>query len=204
MTTFRDIVGGINVFLVAIIALAISAVAAICFLVTADVLSPADVGPQGWLRDQLVELDGLTGTDRTIAIVVSAAAFGTGLLLLIFESIPALFPSRLYGTDASGHTVLIDRRTIKQMVENVAVNTENVTSATARLRNTGSGLQARVKATLAPGSNISDTGRAVESKIKDDLRDLAGVSVSSVRLEFEYGKTPAEERTSDRTHPRPV
>jgi uncharacterized alkaline shock family protein YloU len=79
-----------------------------------------------------------------------------------------------------------------------------VTSATARLRNTRSGLQARVKATLAPGSNISDTGRALESKIKDDLRDLAGVSVSSVRLEFEYGKTPAEERTSDRTHPRPV
>lgn len=204
MTTFRDIIGGINVFLIAIIALATSAVAAICFLVSADVVSPADVGPQGWLRDQLLELDELTGTDRTIAIVVSAAVFGLALLLLIFESIPAMLPSRQYGTDASGRTVLIDKRTIKQMVESTAENTENVTSATARLHNTGSGLQARVKATLAPGSNISDAGRALESKIKDDLRDLAGVSVSSVLLEFEYGKTPAEERTPDREHPKPV
>lgn len=204
MTTFRDMVRGINVFLIALIAIALSAAAAICLLVAADVVAPADVGPQGWFRDQLVELDILTGADRTIAIVASAAALGFGLVLLIFEAIPALMPSRLYGTDASGHTVLIDRRTIQSMVEQTALNTENVTEATARLRDTGSGLHVRVKAALLPSANITETGRVLEGRIKDDLRDLAGVSIASVRLELAFAKSSERKAAADREHPRPV
>lgn len=203
MTTFRDMVRGFNIFLVAIIALALSAAAAVCFLVVADVIAPADVGPQGWFRDQFAELDALTGADRTIAMAATAAAFAFGLLLLIFESIPALMPSRLYGTDASGHNVLIDRRTIRQMAEDSAMQVESVMSADAHLRDTSSGLQVRLKAGLEPATNITEAGRKLESKIKDDLRDLAGVSVSAVRLELEY--QPQEtRRRSEREHPTAV
>lgn len=209
MTTFRDIVRGFNIFLIALIALALAAAAAICFVVAADIVAPADIGPEGWFRDQFVELDALTGADRTIAIVATAAAFAFGLLLLVFESVPALFPSRLYGTDASGRGVLIDRRTIRQMVENSALEVEDVTSANARLRDTGSGMQVRLKAGLVPAANITEAGRKLESRIKDDLRDLAGVSISSVRLELEYQPQAARrgrERTdkTEREHPTPV
>lgn len=203
MNAFRETVRWFNVFLIAILALALSVIAAICLLVAADVLAPADIGPQGWIRDQFVELDVLTGTDRTIAIASAAAALAFGLLLLIFESIPALVPSRLYGTDASGHTVLIDRRTIKQMIERSALETENVESARARMRDTGSGLQVHLKAGLTPNSNITETGRKLEGKIKDDLRDLAGVSISSVRMELEYVTETARKRPEEE-HPRPA
>lgn len=203
MTTLRDIVNSINVVLIAAIALALSVVAAICFLVTAGAVAPADIGPQGWIRDQFFELEALSGTDRAIALASTAAAFAFGLLLLVFESIPALAPSRLYGTDASGHTVLIDRRTIRQMIERSATETENVTHARARMRDSSSGLQVKVKAQLVRDANITETGRKLEGKIKDDLRDLAGVSIASVRLELEYQPEAADKR-SEKERPTPA
>lgn len=191
MSAFREIVKGLNVFLIAIIAVALAVVSAACFLVSADIVSPADIGPEGWVRDQFVELDVLTGTDRAIAIAATAGAFAFALLLLIFESLPALMPSGKYGTDASGQTVLIDRRTIRQMIEQAAAETEGVSAAKARIRDTRKGLHTHVKAALAPDTNITEVGRALENKIKDDLRDRAGISISSVKLELAYGSQAA-------------
>lgn len=204
MSTFHDIVRSVNTVLVAVIAVVLAIVAALCLLVAADVVAPADIAPSGWIRDQFGELDGLTGADRMLAIVISAIVVGLGLLLLVFESIPALMPSRTYASDASGQTVMIDRGTIQQMVERSARETDNVTFAHADLRDVSNGLSVNLRAGLVPDANIAKTSRILETKIKDDLRDHAGISVASVRLELEYMPRERGERGSERKRARPA
>lgn len=204
MNGFQDVVRGINVVLIAVIALAVAVVSAISLLVVADVVAPDTVGPSGWIREQFAELDGLGGTDRTIAIVVAAALLGFSLLLLVFESIPALVASSTYTADAGGQTVVIDRDTVRQMVERTARETEDVTSAHADLREAKDGLTVNLKAGVSPDANIAQTSRRLESRIKDDLREMAGVSVGTVRMELAYRPESEPKTRSEREpeHPR--
>lgn len=197
----ETMINTLNTWLVTLIALALSAAAAIASLVAADLISPVNVAPAGWPQDQLRRIDDLLGSERWVAVGSAGAAGFIGLLLLGIEAVRLVRREPLYGTDAKGYKVVLDRRTVDLLIREAAAQVSGLGNVRSSFRNTPDGLEVRCRATLAPSASIPGTALELGDRIRSHLQSLAGVEMSGIHLSLRHKLGRAQKREEPRRKP---
>lgn len=176
-----------NRLLIVVLALAVVASAVVIFLVAADISRPSAMAPDGWLQDQLREIDRLGG-DRKAASIASAVAAGVvAVVLLILQALPLVRAEKLVVADIGGKDFGIYRDSIESLIERAGVEIEGVTAVRSALRQTPEGLRINCLAMLEPSAKMPEVGAELQTKVKDVVESMAGVTVAEVRMKLRYG-----------------
>jgi len=185
-----------NRLLLVVLALAVLASAVVIFLVAADIAKPSAVAPDGWLQDQLREIDQLRGDSKAASIASAVAAGAVAVMLLILESLVALRVERLVVADIGGKDFGIYHDSIKLLVERAGGEIEGVRAVRPALRRTPEGLRITCLAMLDPSANMPEVGAELQTKVKDAVEGMAGVTVAEVRVKLQYEVSEPKQRVS--------
>lgn len=188
--------GIFNRLLIVVLALAVLASAVVIFLVAADIVKPSAVAPNGWLQDQLREIDRLGGDRRTASIASVVAAGVVALVLLILEALSVLRVERLAVADIGGKDFGIYHDSIKLLVERAGGEIEGVRAVRSALRRTPEGLRISCLAMLDPSVKMPEVGAELQTKVKDAVEGMAGVTVAEVRVKLRYEVSEPKQRVS--------
>ncbi len=187
-----------NRLLVVVLALAVLASAVVIFLVAADISKPSALAPDGWLQDQLREIDRLGG-DRKAASIASAAAAGVvALILLILQALPVLRVERLVVADIDGKDFGIYHDSIESLIERAGLEIDGVTAVRSALRQTPQGLRINCLAMLEPSAKMPEVGTELQTKVKAVVESMAGVTVAEVRMKLRYAAPEPEPKQKRR------
>ena len=176
-----------NRLLVVVLALAVLAAAVVIFLVAADISKPSAVAPDGWLQDQLREIDQLGGNRKAASIASVVAAGIVAVILLILQTLPVIRVERLVVADIDGKDFGIYRDSIELLVERVGTEIEGVRAVRSALRQTPEGLRINCMAMLEPSAKMPEVGAELQTKVKAAVESMAGVTVAEVRMKLRYG-----------------
>jgi uncharacterized alkaline shock family protein YloU len=187
-----------NRLLVVLLALAVLAAAVAIFLVAADISKPSAVAPDGWLQDQLREIDQLGGDRKAASIASAVAGAVVAVILLILQALPVIRVERLVVADIDGKDFGIYRESIESLIERAGVEIEGVTAVRSALRQTPEGLQINCLAMLEPTAKMPEVGADLQTKVKDVVESMAGVTVAEVRMKLRYGAPEPEPKQKRR------
>jgi hypothetical protein len=185
-----------NRLLVALLALGTLAAAVVIFLVAGEIAGPGDLAPDGWLRDQLQEIDELGGDRKTATIASVIGAGAVAAVLLVLETLPLFTREKVMVADAAGKDFGISGDSIRLLIERAGSEIEGVTGVTPSFRRTSEGLRITCRARLAPSANMPEVGSQLQDKAKAAVEGMAGVKVSDVRVKLRYDVSAREQRVS--------
>jgi uncharacterized alkaline shock family protein YloU len=179
----------VNVFnriFVVITSLGVGIAGAILLLVASGAVEARDVISSGWFYWRLQDLQNLTGTKETAAIIGLAAAVAAGTLLILVEYVNlALGAQPLSVTGEQNGRSKINTRSVERIVEEAAREVRGVSKVRPSMRRKGDGIIASCRASLEPGVMISDVAPQIEGKIRSAVESGTGLTVSAVRLNLE-------------------
>lgn len=185
-----------NRLLLAVLALGMLAAAVVIFLVAGEIASPGDLAPDGWLRDQLREIDELGGDRKTTTLASVAAAGVVAVVLLALEPLPLFTMERMVVADAAGKGFGIYGDSIRALIERAGSEIQGVTGVTSSFRKTPEGLRISCRVRLAPSANMPEVGSQLQDKAKAAVEGMAGVKVAEIRLKLRYDVSAREQRVS--------
>lgn len=188
---------GFNRLLLFTLGIAVAAAGVICLLVVTGAVETGTLALSGWFREQFQHLAGLSGNDETAAIVASAAAIFCGLLLALIQMIPgsAKKTSLVAVTDPNGNTVMMSPESIRQIVEQAAMQVPGVIRANAVVRDAnGDGIAIVTSALLQPDVHIVEKSNELNDKIRNEMQNRVGVKVASLRLNLELARGDEAEK----------
>ncbi len=176
----------LNRVIVVVAALAVLASAVITVLVATEVSEP-DIVFSGWFESQLEEVADSDGGDVAGITAAGIAIALIMIILLFFELIykrkPVLF--LLSSTDHGIAT--IDRSSICDLAESTALTFHNVRDVTCKVGKRGPDLM-MISCTfsLALGTNMPEATAELQSKIKESVEELTGLTVLQINVKSKY------------------
>ncbi len=185
----------VNRVLVSLISLIMIVVAGILLLVTLDALTPSQLAPRGWLRDRLIELTNVSGTDLAWAIGILAAVLVLGLLLFVaeFRSL-STSNSRMTVTESERGTVTIREESVRKIVDYEARNISGVIDSSTKVQERDHAVAIDCHATIEPGRNIPGLTQELQERIKAAVEHHLGRPVSAVDVETNVKTTNSRVR----------
>jgi uncharacterized alkaline shock family protein YloU len=182
-----------NRIFVVITSLCIGIAGAVLLLVASGAVEARDVISSGWFYWRLQDLQNLTGTKETLAIIglATAVAAATALILVEYVNL-ALGADPLSVTGEQNGRSKINTRSVERIVEEAAREVQGVRSVRPEVRQRRDGMVVSCRASLEPGVMISDVASQIEGKIRSAVESGTGLNVTAVRLNLE--ETPEEAR----------
>lgn len=174
-----------RLFMVAV-ALGAVAVSIVLILVAVEAVNPEDISPDGWLRDQLQEVDELSGDQQTATILSVFAVLIVAVLLLALEVFPLFTVEKTIAADAGGTEFRIYADSIKQLIVQAGIEIEGVTAVTPSFRKSAGGLKIGCQATLASTANMPEASSKLREKVKATVEGMSGVAVADVSVKVRY------------------
>lgn len=169
-----------------VVALVVLVGAVITTLVAVEV-ADEDVLFSGWFESQFEEVADSSGGEVAAVIAVSIAIALGMIVLLILESIPLNKPVLfLLGSTEHGVTT-IERDSIRELAENTALSFRNVRDVSCKVvKNAEDVMVISCRASLALGTNMPEMTAELQSKIKDSVEELTGLTVLQVNVKSKY------------------
>jgi uncharacterized alkaline shock family protein YloU len=175
-----------NQMFVVIASLCVGIAGAVLLLVASGAVEARDVVSSGWFYWRLQDLQNVTGTKETAAIVGLAAAVAAATLLILVEYVAlALGREVLSVTGKHGGRSKINTGDVERIVEEAAREVRGVGKVRSGVRRKGDGIIASCRASLEPGVMISDVAPQIEGKIRSAVESGTGLTVNAVRLNLE-------------------
>jgi uncharacterized alkaline shock family protein YloU len=175
-----------NQMFVVIISLCVGIAGAVLLLVASGAVEARDVVSSGWFYWRLQDLQNVTGTKETLAIIGLAAAVAAATLLILVEYVAlALGREALSVTGKHGGRSKINTGDVERIVEEAAREVRGVGKVRSGVRRKGDGIIASCRASLEPGVMISDVAPQIEGKIRSAVESGTGLTVNAVRLNLE-------------------
>jgi hypothetical protein len=173
-----------NRALVSAAAILVMAAALVLIAVAWDMVGPERIVSDGWLGDQLRDLDSLTGSDQSSAIAASAGAFVLAGLLLSLE-LATVRQGRVFTSDFDGNKFGITERSVKRLVQYAGEAVPGVRSIDPEIVRSGRGLEILCKATLDYSTEIQDLAPEIQNRVRNAVERMTGLSVSNVNVRLE-------------------
>jgi uncharacterized alkaline shock family protein YloU len=175
-----------NRMFVVITSLCVGIAGAVLLLVANGAVEARDVVSSGWFYWRLQDLQNVTGTKETLAIIGLAAAVAAATLLILVEYVTlALGAEPLSVTGEQNGRSKINTRSVERIVEEAAREVRGVNKVRPSVRRKSDGVIASCRVSLEPGVMISDVAPQIEGKIRSAVESGTGLTVSAVRLNLE-------------------
>jgi len=175
-----------NRMFVVITSLCVGIAGAVLLLVASGAVEAREVVSSGWFYWRLQDLQNVTGTKETLAIIGLAAAVAAATLLILVEYVTlALGREALSVTGEQGGRSKINTGSVERIVGEAAREVRGVSKVRAGVRRKGDGIIASCRASLEPGVMISDVAPQIEGKIRSAVESGTGLTVNAVRLNLE-------------------
>lgn len=167
-------------WLVTLVLLAAALACAVVFLVSAGVLTGADVVSDVHLRERVF---GFAEGRYRVAVAIGSALLGLGTTLMALRrhaGPPAGPGLHVLSTDERG-CVVVQTPAIATLVEAAVLRTPGVVGARARIRGHGTGpVRLRVDAQVLGGTELPRAGDSVREAARRAAVQLAGIDVHDV------------------------
>jgi uncharacterized alkaline shock family protein YloU len=175
-----------NRILVVMASLGVGIVGSVLLLVATGAVQASDVISSGWVYWRLQDLQNVTGTKETLAIIGLAGAVAAATILILVEYVTLLFGAEpLSVTGEQSGRSKINTGSIERIVEEAAREVRGVSKVKPGAQRKGDGIIASCRASLEPGVMISDVAPQIEGKIRSAVESGTGLTVSAVRLNLE-------------------
>lgn len=167
-------------------ALVVLAGAVITVLVATEASEP-DVVFSGWFESQLEEAADSDGGDVAAIMAASIVLALMMVMLLFFELIYKRKPVMFLLSSTDHGIATIDRSSICDLVESTALTFHNLRDVTCRVGKQGPDLMMiSCRASLALGTNMPEVTAELQSKIKESVEELTGLTVLQVNIKSKY------------------
>ena len=180
----------LNRFIIVVAAIVVIAGAIMTVLVASEAADP-DFLFSGWFDSQFQEAADSSGGEVAAIITTCIAIALATAVLLIYEIIPMRRPVKyLIGSSEQGIST-IDRDSIRELVESTAMSFQNVRDVRCKVVKSTGGLIISCRSQLSLGTNLSEITSELQSKIKNTVEELTGLTVLqiNVKSKYESGRT---------------
>ena len=159
-------------------------------LVAADVVSPALLAPEGWVRDGLQDLAWLGGLSEVVATLLVGALGVGGYALLGAELAPVVRSPYMRGEHGTNREFAVQERAVEEMVRFAGEEVEYVVAVEgASVTKDEQGLEVACKIVLEPYASAGPLAAIIEARIRNAVYTMTGLSVGHVHLRVRHAET---------------
>ena len=183
---------------ISLVALFLLLAAIVTLLVTLEAVAPdflpggsAEQPTEAWFYDQLTGLADFSGGDQAVTLAVTIVVGLFMLILLFIEVQPVVFrrPLVLQVSHTAEGASTVEASSVRLLAEKTGISNRNVNSIRCRLRvrrrPTGAGAASIVincYPRVALGSDLQEIRDDLQTRIKDVVQDLTGLTVLQVHV----------------------
>jgi uncharacterized alkaline shock family protein YloU len=180
-----------NRVVVVIIALLILAGAVITLLVATGASTP-DVLPYGWFESQLRGVAEATGGTKAAIIALSIVIAVAMIGILSLEVTPSGKPASLLISSTEEGVITVSVESVCALAEKTAATIHNVHSVKCGIREKVGTLFVSCRPSVILGTNLPEIGAELQSRIKEAIEELTGLSVAQVNVKIKYESSKAK------------
>jgi hypothetical protein len=185
----------LNRFLTFITGTAVAVAGAVTLLVVTNAVKTGTLAPSEWFRDQFALLDGLAGTDETIAIIAAAAALAVGALIVVIELAPSVRREReLTVRDESGNTLALAPESVSLVAEQSAREVVGVLNADMHVRDNHDGVIVDGDVVLLEDANVAEKTAEISQRVRSALEERMGVKVVRMAMKMRLANAAEAEK----------
>ena len=184
---------------VSLVALLVLTAAIVTLLVGTDAIDP-DFLPRGWFEPQLQDLADYSGSDLVIAIVVVIVVAIGMLAVLALEAKPLGRRGALPISSTEEGALTINADSVRLLAEKTGLSNGNLSSLRCRLRVSRrrpvggpASIIVECHPKLILGSNVQEVRDDLQTRIKDAVGQLTGLTVMRVNVRgvrYDKGEGP--------------
>ena len=176
----------LNRVIIVAAALVVLAGAIITVLVATETSEP-DIVFSGWFESQLEEVADSDGGD-VAAIITASITIALVMIILLFLELAYKRRPILFLLSSTDHGIAtIDRNSICDLAESTALTSHNVRDVMCKVGKQGPDLMmVSCKVSLALGTNMPEVTAELQSKIKESIEELTGLTVLQVNVKSKY------------------